>query len=320
MWVSLSSIIFVMLPLSLTVRALKQITLLKVSRNVAAVSSGIRCIHATSPPSIDDVKGLIDTFMHGKTPSMDALRNLLNQSKKQLELLPNVIRVSIPTSSYASSATITENAAAAATTGAESSSETKAEEDSMESSESHGPPGGLVIVGDTHGQFTDLMSVIFSDKVAGFPSPDNVFIFNGDFVDRGENSLGVIITLLALKLALPNAVHLLRGNHESIQMNEHFGFTTELQSKFPDDCVELFSLFTETFDTLPLAAVVEDAIFVVHGGIGKSSPGILPNHNKTSNSILILILTCVYITCYMNINTIQTWSYSNPSMSALHAP
>ena len=244
------------------VRSLKQITRLKVSRNVGAISSGIRCIHATTPPSIDDVQGLIDTFKRGKSPSMEILRNILNQSRKQHEMLPNVIRVSIPTSTTATTTRIEETTT---TTETESNNETK-----DEVVESRGPPGGLVIVGDTHGQFADLMGMIFSEKVAGFPSSNNVFIFNGDFVDRGENSLGVIITLLAIKLALPNAIHLVRGNHESVQMNERFGFTTELQFKFPNDFVELFSLFTETFNALPLAAVIENAIFVVHGGIGKN--------------------------------------------------
>ena len=264
MWINLSSIIYIMLLPFMTLRALKQITRLKVSRNVAAVSSGIRCIHATIPPSIDEVQGLIDTFKSGKSPSMEFLRNILNQSRKQHEILPNVIRVSIPTSS-----TITEKTT---TTGTESNSETKAEGNNSESLKSRGPPGGLVVVGDTHGQFIDLMGVIFSDEVAGFPSTDNVFIFNGDFVDRGENSLGLIVTLLAIKLALPNAIHLVRGNHESVQMNTQFGFTMELQTKFPDDFVELFSLFTEIFNTLPLAAVIENAVFVVHGGIGQGIP------------------------------------------------
>ena len=195
---------------------------------------------------MDGVKALMEVFARGKSPPLEDLQKILIASKRQHEVLPNVVRVAIPTRTPANTATT-------------ESESTRLPRD---------PPGGLVVCGDTHGQYTDLIGMIFSDKVAGFPSPENVFIFNGDFVDRGENSLGVIITLLAIKLASPSALHLIRGNHESIIMNERFGFTAELKVKFPNDHCELFRLFTETFNALPLAAVIEDRVFVVHGGVG----------------------------------------------------
>jgi len=79
----------------------------------------------------------------------------------------------------------------------------------------------VTVVGDTHGQFFDLLH-LFSDAVAGFPSPRAPFVFNGDFVDRGVYSFEVVFALLAIKVASPQSVHLIRGNHETTDMNETY--------------------------------------------------------------------------------------------------
>jgi len=72
------------------------------------------------------------------------------------------------------------------------------------------------------------LSHILSDEVAGFPSDTKPFLFNGDFVDRGKQSFEVIMSLLAIKLAAPNSLHLLRGNHETTGMNKHMVWTIGL--------------------------------------------------------------------------------------------
>ena len=218
--------------------------------------------------SLADVKAIIDTFSRGETPSLATIQSILVDSRKQHAKLPNLVRLKIPTPPPLPADTASGMDSVAPMTLLSIEGGGMPTTVSTREDEPQAPPGGLIIVGDTHGQFTDLVGKIFSDKVAGFPSPHNVFIFNGDFVDRGENSLGVIVTLLAIKLALPDALHLVRGNHESIQMNIMFGFTDELQKKFGDEALQLFHLFTETFNALPLAAVVHDSVFVVHGGIG----------------------------------------------------
>jgi len=121
----------------------------------------------------------------------------------------------------------------------------------------------LTVCGDTHGQFYDLLH-IFESVNGGFPSRDNPYVFNGDFVDRGSFSVEVILTLLLFKLHDPTCLYLTRGNHETKNMNKIYGFEGEVKAKYDD---KMFQLFLEVFEWLPLAAVVEDAVFVTHGGL-----------------------------------------------------
>lgn len=122
----------------------------------------------------------------------------------------------------------------------------------------------LNVCGDTHGQFFDLLN-IFSSNVASWPSAENRFLFNGDFVDRGVYSFEVAFTLLSMQLASPESVHLLRGNHETTCMNRVYGFEAQVLAKYDS---EVLDQFRKVFSSLPLAAVIEKKIFVVHGGIG----------------------------------------------------
>ncbi|ORX90653.1 putative phospho protein phosphatase [Basidiobolus meristosporus CBS 931.73] len=119
----------------------------------------------------------------------------------------------------------------------------------------------LTVCGDVHGQFYDLLNIF---ELNGKPSPTNIYLFNGDFVDRGSFSLEVIFTLLAYRWLYPGALFMTRGNHETIDMNKVYGFEGEVKSKFSET---MFKLFTETFNVLPLAHVVQNKIFVVHGGL-----------------------------------------------------
>jgi serine/threonine-protein phosphatase 5 len=79
----------------------------------------------------------------------------------------------------------------------------------------------LTVCGDVHGQYYDLLNIF---QLNGWPSEDNPYLFNGDFVDRGSFSMEVILTFLALKLAFPKHFHMLRGNHETTNMNNIYGF------------------------------------------------------------------------------------------------
>ncbi|QCD78423.1 serine/threonine-protein phosphatase 5 isoform X1 [Vigna unguiculata] len=119
----------------------------------------------------------------------------------------------------------------------------------------------FTVCGDVHGQFYDLLNIF---ELNGLPSEENPYLFNGDFVDRGSFSLEVILTLFAFKCMSPSAIYLARGNHESKSMNKIYGFEGEVRSKLNDTFVELFA---EVFCFLPLAHVINEKVFVVHGGL-----------------------------------------------------
>ncbi|KAF7833541.1 serine/threonine-protein phosphatase 5 isoform X1 [Senna tora] len=119
----------------------------------------------------------------------------------------------------------------------------------------------FTVCGDVHGQYYDLLNIF---ELNGLPSEENPYLFNGDFVDRGSFSLEVILTLFAFKCMSPSAIYLARGNHESKSMNKIYGFEGEVRSKLSETFVELFA---EVFCCLPLAHVINEKVFVVHGGL-----------------------------------------------------
>ena len=139
---------------------------------------------------------------------------------------------------------------------------------SSSSSTEEGDVGHFTVCGDTHGQFYDLLNIF---EKGGFPSETNPYLFNGDFVDRGSFSLETICTLLAIKLACPTGLYMLRGNHETKNMNKIYGFEGEIHHKYDIIVMQHFAI---VFRWLPLAAVISNnkgpsplSVFVVHGGI-----------------------------------------------------
>ncbi|EJW02920.1 hypothetical protein EDEG_02685 [Edhazardia aedis USNM 41457] len=131
------------------------------------------------------------------------------------------------------------------------------------------------VFGDTHGQFIDTFSVISQlpnvkiDLESNTISiPANVkLIFNGDFVDRGKQSVENFIFLLLLKLYFPNNIFLNRGNHEFSSCNISFGFHSELKQKYYYDYLDLINSFNDIFKTLPIATILNKNVFIVHGGL-----------------------------------------------------
>ncbi|KAF8822607.1 serine/threonine protein phosphatase, partial [Cardiosporidium cionae] len=110
-------------------------------------------------------------------------------------------------------------------------------------------------------KFYDLLNIF---KLNGLPSETTPYLFNGDFIDRGAFSIECIMTLLTAKVIFPEHVHLARGNHETVNMNSLYGFKGEVVAKYDE---RMYHLFCECFRWLPLAHLINEKIFVVHGGL-----------------------------------------------------
>ncbi|XP_040973468.1 serine/threonine-protein phosphatase 5 isoform X1 [Gossypium hirsutum] len=187
--------------------------------------------------TLDFVKKMMDDFKNQKCLHKRYAFQIVLQMRKMLRSQPSLVDINVPDGSH------------------------------------------FTVCGDVHGQFqlcfffldntAILICLMFYDlinifELNGLPSEENPYLFNGDFVDRGSFSVEVILTLFALKCMCPSAIYLARGNHESRSMNKIYGFEGEVRSKLSEKFVELFA---EVFCCLPLAHVINQKVFVVHGGL-----------------------------------------------------
>jgi diadenosine tetraphosphatase ApaH/serine/threonine PP2A family protein phosphatase len=117
------------------------------------------------------------------------------------------------------------------------------------------------VCGDVHGDFENLLEIF---DIFGLP-PEGRYLFLGDYVDRGERSIEVMMLLLCLKLKYPRDMYLIRGNHESTHMAITFGFYNEVMNHYRD--FTIWRAFVEVFKCMPLAAVIDSKLFCVHGGL-----------------------------------------------------
>ena len=160
--------------------------------------------------------------------------------------------------------------------------------------------GPINICGDLHGQFYDVvklfdvggridnsipkeanMTVVPANIKANasvssnakalrvHPTPKK-YLFLGDYVDRGYFSLETITLLYLLKLMYPTQIYLIRGNHECRSITQVYGFYEECQRYYSHSAV--WKLFVDSFDYLPISAIVDDRIFGVHGGLSPKCP------------------------------------------------
>lgn len=139
------------------------------------------------------------------------------------------------------------------------------------------PP--VKIVGDVHGQYSDLIRLF---EMCGFPPAAN-YLFLGDYVDRGKQSLETILLLLCYKIKYPENFFLLRGNHECANVTRGTSLflcsvnypNPDLVYGFYDECkrrcnIKTWKTFIDVFNCLPIAAIVASKIFCVHGGLSPS--------------------------------------------------
>ncbi|KAG4978863.1 hypothetical protein JHK86_038337 [Glycine max] len=144
-----------------------------------------------------------------------------------------------------------------------------------------GEDSKVIVVGDVHGQFHDLM---FLFKHAGVPSENRIYVFNGNYVDKGAWGIEVFLFLLAWKVLMPHRVYLLRGNHESRYCTARYGFKKEVWAKYGDQGEDVYNKFLACFKELPLASVIANCVYTTHGGLFRSihaAPSQKPKRNKT---------------------------------------
>ncbi|KAG0604208.1 hypothetical protein M758_10G153100 [Ceratodon purpureus] len=157
------------------------------------------------------------------------------------------------------------------------------------------PSCKAVLVGDVHGQFHDVLNLL---EIAGPPSANRLFVFNGDYVDRGAWGFETYIYLLSWKLLLPHRVFMLRGNHETKFCTSAYGFEQEVMSKFGDRAKHLYRKCLGCFEGHPLAARVAGCVYMAHGGLfrqvekeppkkqkGKSYRRLLSGRNQADNTL-----------------------------------
>jgi len=116
------------------------------------------------------------------------------------------------------------------------------------------------VVGDIHGQYSDLLRLF---EYGGFP-PESNYLFLGDYVDRGKNSLEVTLLLLCYKIKFPENFFMLRGNHECSSISRIYGFYDECKRRYS---IKIWKTFMDVFNCLPFAAIIEEKIFCIHGGL-----------------------------------------------------
>ena len=139
------------------------------------------------------------------------------------------------------------------------------------------PPGGKVtVVGDLHGQLSDLLHIL---DECGMPSKTNKYVFNGDFVDRGENGVEITCILMSLFLMEPENIVLNRGNHEDAAITRVYGFQDECINKYDE---LTYGMFSEVFRYLPLFVLIDEVIFIVHGGLFNNRAVTLADLDKIS--------------------------------------
>uniref|UniRef100_UPI002955A9F4 serine/threonine-protein phosphatase with EF-hands 1-like n=1 Tax=Panthera onca TaxID=9690 RepID=UPI002955A9F4 len=136
----------------------------------------------------------------------------------------------------------------------------------------------------------------------GLPSGSNSYIFNGDFVDRGRNSIEILMILFVSFLVYPNDLHLNRGNHEDFMMNLRYGFTKEILCKYKIHGKQILQILEDVYTWLPIGTIIDNEILVIHGGISESTDLNLLHHverHKVRSSVYINLVSEFYTSFYL---------------------
>ena len=119
----------------------------------------------------------------------------------------------------------------------------------------------ITVIGDVHGEFTTVKKIF---HMFGKVEENHIYIFNGDFVDRGQYSCEIALLLYSLKIVYPENIFINRGNHESRSMSNIYGFKEEVFIKYDSF---IHKIFLKSFDALPLSICVNKEYLIMHGGL-----------------------------------------------------
>ncbi|MFX1325707.1 MAG: metallophosphoesterase [Promethearchaeota archaeon] len=123
------------------------------------------------------------------------------------------------------------------------------------------PEEEIFVIGDIHGNLKTLLRLNEIIEERG----SDLVIFLGDIVDRGPKQLECLLFVLILKILNSKKYFLLRGNHETVEMNQYYGFFEDFINNFRD--YYKFNDVLGVYNTLPICAVINNLILCIHGGI-----------------------------------------------------
>ncbi len=120
----------------------------------------------------------------------------------------------------------------------------------------------IYVIGDIHGNLKSLLKII---ELINKNRKPKFVIFLGDIVDRGLKQLECLIIVLILKILEPKTFFLLKGNHETLEMNQAYGFFSEFVHRFKN--IEKFNKVLNIYNSLPICALINNHILCLNGGI-----------------------------------------------------
>lgn len=144
--------------------------------------------------------------------------------------------------------------------------------------------GPIYVFGDIHGNYTQLVEYL---KKIEFFKTDVKILLLGDYIDKGPKCLHTISLLFCMKLLYPNRIYLLRGNHETENVNKYFGFYNECCLKYGVIFgSKLWKHINNTFNYLSIGAIIDNQIFCIHAGLSPNLNNIYDINNIIKGSTI----------------------------------